>query len=248
MKDSSAAAIILGSGKVNVVDLEAQGMDDGVIEKSKRESEAIAEHMSPPGALGLPPLLEARRLSIGLIDELFAVEAVYSRLLLYQLFAKDMLEGKVGTGSRIHAPEYVVDQEHREAPRMIIISAGTDALDYLRSHGMDVGHIVTIAREAPYGIRVAFVGGKKRSLMIVEAGDVCASEDLSFEMRAGRCESFYDTEENTHKLRDPRTGDAWSPEFLHEDRVAVEKGARKMLKAAPKKAGKRKTPRIRQGF
>ena len=69
---------------------------------------------------------------------------------------------------------------------MIIVSAGTDALDNLRSHGMDLGHIVSIIREAPYGIRMATVYGKKHVLMIINVGDICASEDLAFEMREGR--------------------------------------------------------------
>jgi len=240
MKHSSAE-IIMGDGMVNAAALRAQGMDDGVVKGSEVESAALLENMSPPGAIPrLPPLLEKRRLSIPLIDQLFTIEAVYDKVMVYQLDAVDMLEGKAGKGSKIWAPERTSEREHAEAPRAVIISAGTDALDNLRSHGMDLGHIIIMQREAPYGIRVATVGGKKRVLMILSAGDICASEDLSFEMDAGRCEAYYDTEEDTHKYRDPRTGDAWSPEFVHEDREKVEK-------ASAKPAVSNRKPRKRMG-
>lgn len=243
MTTNSNAEILLGSGKRGTAALLAQGMNEGVVKRSEVESAALLDNMSAPGGiLGLPPLLEKRRLSIPLIDQLFTIEAVYDKILVYQLSAIDMLEGTAGKNSLIMAPAMTSHREHAEAPRAIIISAGTDALDNLRSHGMDLGHIIIMQREAPYGIRVATVGGKKRILMILDAGDICGSEDLSFEMSAGRCESYYDTKENTHKYRDPRTGNAWSPEFVHEDREKVEKSSKK------KAAVKSKSPRKRMGM
>lgn len=107
---------------------------------------------------------------------------------------------------------------------------------------MDLGHIIIMQREAPHGIRVATVYGEKKVLMILEDGDICGSEDAAIEIAAGRCESFYDTEQNEHKYRDPRTGDAWDPEFVHEDREKVEKAAKKKAPVA------RSTPRVRMGM
>ena len=216
-------------------DLRAQGMDEGLIKGAEAVSKAVLKHMSPPGALGLPPLLEKRRLEMGLIDELFLQQATYQRLLLWAL---DPLEYEGGTSgdSGLYLPGKTIAREAAEAPRALIVSAGIDALDFLRSHGMDVGHIVTMCQECPYGIRVGIVSGKEFKLRIVDAGDIVASEDLGYEIREGRCEAFYDEGQNTHKYRDPRTGEPWSPEYMLEDR---EKSKKKTRKKAGKKAAKK---------
>lgn len=254
---SSAETIIMGTEKVEISALKAQGMDERVVKRQEEESAAILENMSPPGAFPwLPPLLEKRRLSMGLVDQLFTVQACYHKLFVWQLDAIDMLDGMAGKGSKIHVPGFTEDREHAETPRAIIISAGIDALDSLRSHGMDLGHIIIMQREAPHGIRVATVYGEKKVLMILEDGDICGSEDLAFEIAAGRCESFYDTEENVHKYRDPRTKDAWDPELVHMGREQVEKAAGKKawddmkaeMRGNKSEPVKKRTPRVRMGM
>lgn len=258
MTTHSNAEIILGTGKRDPDVLRAQGMDATVVKRQEAESAAILENMSPPGAFPwLPPLLEKRRLSMGLVDQLFTVQACYHKLFVWQLDAIDMLDGMAGQGSSIHAPGFTNDREHKETPRAIIIAAGIDALDSLRSHGMDLGHIIIMQREAPHGIRVATIFGEKKVLMILEDGDICGSEDLAFEIAAGRCESFYDTEQNVHKYRDPRTKEAWDPELVHEGREQVEKAVgekawedtKAEIRANAKKAPvKKSTPRVRMGM
>ena len=106
---------------------------------------------------------------------------------------------------------------------------------------MDLGHIIIMQREAPHGIRVATIFGEKKVLMILEDGDICGSEDLAFEIAAERCESFYDTEQDVHKYRDPRTKEAWDPQLVHAGREEVEA-------AAALVPVKKRTPRVRMGM
>jgi hypothetical protein len=245
------------AGPLEGDDLRAKGADSSMVSASERESKAIADRMSSPGSLGLPPLLEARRLELGLIDELFGQSAVYQRVLIWQLPPTELSGGTIGN-SGLYVPAKTLSREKEEAPRAIVISAGTDALDILRSHGMDLGHIVTICREAVYGIRVAYVGGRQHRLTIIDVGDICASEDLAIEVAAGRCETFWDTGQESHKLRDPRTGEAWAPEFLYEDRQLKVPGSpkptdkpranRRRGDDAKLPSGGRRSPRVKQGY
>lgn len=221
-------------------DLIAQGMSPELVKESERKHKEISKHISPPGSLGLNDLLDERRLQIGLPDQCFLQKAVYNRLLIWQMDPLEFAGGTAGT-SGLYVPEKTMDRESKQAPRALIVSAGVDALDILRCHGMDVGHIVTMIREAPFGIRVAIIAGEHFSLTILDAGDICASEDLGVEMLSGRCESFYDDVEHVHKLRDPRTGEAWSPEHLFEERAKVTDALKAGKKKGKKKAAAKKT-------
>ena len=195
-------------GQLPVKELEGV-MNPALLERIKRESAGRRDHMSPKGKLGLPPLLDQRRLEYGIVDECFAMDAVYQRLLLWQLPPRDYEKGTHGN-SMILMTDRAIGREYKEAPRGIIVSAGTDALDYLISHGMDLGHIVAFCEEAPYGFQVGLINGKAEKLIIVDAGDVCASEDLAAARVFGKCKVVLDAEDNTHKLVDEH-GDAWSP-------------------------------------
>lgn len=205
------------TGKLDADKFRESGVDKRVSAKAERLSEALLEHMSPAGALGLPPLLDQRRLEFGLVDELFTVDAVYQRLLIWQIMPGDYEEGTFGKGSMIAMSDQQQARELRDAPRGIIVSAGTDALDYLLSHGMDVGHIVWICQEAPYGIQVAIVAYKAQKLMIVDAGDICVSEDLATARAAGECKIVLDLDSPTpsHKLVDA-DDQPWSPMRHHK--------------------------------
>lgn len=222
-------------GLLTGADWVKKGVAPCKVAEAERESKARLEHMSPPGKLGLPPLLEQRRWEIGMIDQLFSQAAVYERLLLYQITTKEFEGGTAGT-SGIIVPDATLSRDLKEAPRAVVVSAGLNALDYLHSHGMGVGCIVTICREAPYGIRVAVVGGKYYSLIIVDAGDVCASEDLADEMREGRARIVEDVGE--HKLTNAK-GESWTPDGMWADRLAAQVVVKKRTKKALKKVGGR---------
>lgn len=171
-------------GNVPGLDLSTQHGRD-LAEEMVRDTEAIKANMSPAGALNLPPLLDARRLGYGLPDSAFTVQAGFESVYIWQI---PIYSGETVTAtSKIIKPQAMMDREKKESPRGIIVSAGLTALDALRSHGMDVGHIVTIIKLAPY--RVYFgIGdtGKFDWLLDLRVGDIHGSLDTADLLRSGK--------------------------------------------------------------
>lgn len=140
----------------------------------------IRQRMSPKGALGLSTLLDERRLEYGITDKAFEAQAVYDRVFVFQL---PMVHGDKFEGSSLYMPDTTKHREMNGAPRGIIISAGPLALDSMRSNGVDLGHIILFVNAAPYHIRYDTIGGKFKNLIVLTAGDVVASEDLTQNLR-----------------------------------------------------------------
>jgi len=181
-------------------------------EQAERRSAVMRKRMSPPGTLGLPKLLDERRLEFGITDGAFSRQAVFDRVFLWQI---PMQKGdKFESDSLIHMPESVQQREKARAPQGIIVSAGLKALDQLRSHGIDVGHKILFCHAAPYHIRYDSVLGLEQHLIIVLAGDIIGSEDLATNLRTRevRCLPRRNQENNSvdHVFIDER-GDAWLP-------------------------------------
>lgn len=181
-------------------------------EQAERRTAVTLKRMSPKGALGLPQLLDERRLEYGITDGAFSRQAVFDRVFLWQI---PMQKGdKFESDSLIHMPESVQQREKARAPQGIIVSAGLRALDQLRSHGVDLGHKILFCHAAPYHIRYDSVLGLEQHLIIVLAGDVIGSEDLATNLRNRqvRCLPRRNTENNSvdHVFIDER-GDAWLP-------------------------------------
>lgn len=177
-------------------DLRRQGVPETVIKAAMEQSEAIRKAMAPPGDLGLPPLLDKRRLEYGIPDFCFSREATFHRILVWQLPPEDMTEGFLGDTS-IVAPDVMLDREQKAAPRGIVVSAGLRALDELRSNGVDLGHIVTFLRIVPWRLRVGILNAKRVELLILNAGDVVASTDLRANIRAGAVKVVQETIDGT---------------------------------------------------
>ena len=148
--------------------------------KAVERDAAIRRRMSPKGALGLPALLEERRLEFGITDKAFHAQAVYDRVFVFQL---PMVHGDKFEGTSLYMPDTTKQREMNGAPRGVIISAGALALDSLRSNGVDLGHVVLFVNAAPYHIRYDTIGGKAAHLIVLTAGDVVASEDLTQNLR-----------------------------------------------------------------
>ncbi len=197
-------------GQVDVQALLAGGMSPMVTKMAEAETAAIRANMSPPGTLNLPPLLEARRLSMPLPDDYFTIDAVFQRVFLKQMDPREFDESTYGNTGIVMIPA-VLSREAKEAPRGMIVSAGTDALDYLVSHGMELGHIVSFCQEAPYGIRVGIPGGYEQKVLVIDVGDIIASEDLAAARNAGDLSVVCDEDDdNKHKMV-KRNGDSWTP-------------------------------------
>lgn len=201
---------MIETGQVDVQAELDKGVSPMIMAMAEAETKAMREHMSPPGTLNLPPLLEARRLEMALPDDYFTIDAVFQRVFLKQLDPREFNEGKYGTTGLVVIPA-VQSREAKEAPRGIIVSAGTDALDYLVSHGMELGHIITFCQEAPYGIRVGIPGGYEQKVIVIDVGDIIASEDLAVARNAGDLSVVCDADdENKHKMVQ-RNGKSWTP-------------------------------------
>ena len=141
---------------------------------------------SPPGHFpNLPPLLEQRRLHWKIPDGCFATApgALYDRILLWQVpvLCDTLEDAKVLGGKRgfLAASHNQQDVATREAERGIIVGAGLHALDSLRSHGVDLGHIVYYAKNTVYAIRVDQIAGQEERLSLAREGDLVLSEDLA---------------------------------------------------------------------
>ena len=169
---------------------EAQRLLDRQRELESRRSQIRAK-MSPPGALGLPKILEAARLENGIPDSAFAIEAVFNRVLVLQVA---MQEGETYKDSKIVLAETTRDRELRKAPIGIIVSAGLKALDILRSHGMDLGHKVVFTHSAPFFVRFDNIGGVDQHLVVLQAGQITASYNLAADLRARRVFKKQDTD------------------------------------------------------
>ena len=158
----------------------------------KNQLDEIQRNMSKPGALGLPPLLESKRLEWAIPDGAFKMQMVFDRLLVWQLDQGDDTDvnengERCYPGTNIVMPDVGEKREFEEAPRGILVGAGLTALDALRSNGIDLGHTITFCRHAPWRMRVDAVAGKDLYALLLRAGDITGSEDLANALRAGKC-------------------------------------------------------------
>lgn len=150
--------------------------------------EEIAKHISPPGKLQLPvellpPLLERRRVEYYCPDQAFDIMPAVDTVHVWQIGQQRATFSK---GGRIVMSEQGRDQSRFESPRGIIVTAGLLALDQLRSHGMDLGHVVYLLRMSPYRLPMDLIGHRDvGGLLVLHAGDIKGSEDTMAMLRSG---------------------------------------------------------------
>ena len=153
-----------------------------LIRQAEAESAEQKAQVAEAGAFNLPEQLDKRRREFAIPDGAFRLQAVFDRCLVWQI---SDFEGNHATeGGLLVMPDTVADRELRETPRGILVSAGLTALDQLRSHGIELGDIVTMIRIAPYHIRCACIAHKWQYLVVLSAGDIIGSEDLAARVRA----------------------------------------------------------------
>lgn len=81
-------------------------------------------------------------------------------------------------GGKIVKVENRKAAEESESPRGIIVSAGLQARDILRSNGIGLGHMVWVARHSPWRHQVdKDQNGKDIEFFFLRAGDIVGSED-----------------------------------------------------------------------
>lgn len=186
-------------------DLEALAARDPNVQRNfyaiERAHKEQKSKMSPPGTLGLPALLEERRLHYGLPDGVFDNTFGFDNVAVFQIMEKKARPGFFGD-TNIHQPDASIDKERMFAPRGIIVSAGLRALDELRSNGMDLGHIVLFSRLVPFRYVCDYVNGKPIEIVLLTTGDIRASEDLTKKIRDGSV--TYDVVDGQHVYRNEK--------------------------------------------
>lgn len=152
------------------------------VERVKKTDDDRRARLAGPGELGLPDLLDRRRLEFLIPDEAFREQPLYDRIFIYQISM--WKTDKYGDGL-IEMPEIVKDAEKFSNPRGVLIAAGPIALDEIRSNGADLGHVVTFIKLAPWRLQVAAHRGRDEHILIMRSCDLIASEDLARQLREG---------------------------------------------------------------
>lgn len=158
---------------------------DHDLEAAKRRTALIKEHMSPPGALGLPELLEAQRLKYGITDAFFKVQASFDRIFVFPIDAEDGDKAERTTGG-IFKPNTTKLRDKQEGNRGVLISMGLSAADRLKSHGYELGHIVITNKNVPFARRCETISEHVLHYLVMRDGDLAGSETLAEEIRAGK--------------------------------------------------------------
>jgi hypothetical protein len=117
---------------------------------------------------------------------------VYDRIYVYPLEGKDL--GDKFEGSMLYKPGQ--SQNLYGASRGVIVKAGLRALEQMWSHGIELGHIVIVARLSPWERK--YEGkGRIHTVMVLRASEIVSSEDLEddileecigFSLKDGRLE------------------------------------------------------------
>lgn len=153
-------------------------------EKTKKRTELIKSRMSPPGALGLPDLLEAQRLLWGIPDGAFKCRAVFDRIHLFPIDLFDNSEFIPGTN--LFRPNANKMKDVQNGHRGILISMGLEAADHCVSHGIELGHIVRTIRNAPHTQECERFDEFSMFYLVMRDGDLTGSETQEEDLRAGR--------------------------------------------------------------
>jgi hypothetical protein len=156
---------------------------DHELEKAKRRTEIIKSLMSPPGALNLPPLLEAQRWKYGIPDGAFKVQATFDRVFVFPVDQFD--DEETVRGTTIIRPTLTKMKDLQEGNRGVLISAGLSAADELMSHGYELGHIVHTNKNVPFVRRCERCAEFDIFYLVMRAGDLAGSETLSEELKSG---------------------------------------------------------------
>lgn len=159
-------------------------VDHELLDAEKR-TKLIKEKMSPPGALHLPPLLDANRLKYGIPDAFFRSQAAFDRIYVFPLDPEDEDGDKI-KGTNLFKPKVTKLRDKQEGNRGVLISAGLTAMDRLMSHGIELGHVVTTNKNVPFARRCEEILGVPMFFLVMRDGDLAGSETLAEELLAGK--------------------------------------------------------------
>lgn len=158
---------------------------DAELDRAIKRTELLKEKMSPPGALGLPPLLDEHRLKYGIPDGAFRSQALFDRIHVFPIDAFDGDAAEKTTGG-LFKPATTKLKDKQEGHRGIIISAGLTAADRLMSHGVELGDIVITNKNVPFANRCEQLSEFDVFYLIMREADLASDESLTTRIRAGQ--------------------------------------------------------------
>lgn len=193
-------------GKIEVPEVSSLGHGFDWVNRAKRETEALKKRMSKKGALGLPKLLDERRLEYGIPDGTFGLAPSFDRVYIHQI---PRWETAGGADSIITLTDQGSAKEQESSPIGIIIGAGLSALDHLASNGIDLGHICAFIRLSPTRIETDRAEGFSWHVVTAHTGDIAGSYDLQDELRDGRKRIVWD-DDNAQHVIEVKNKKGWS--------------------------------------
>lgn len=134
-------------------------------------------------------------------------QAVFDRVLVWQV-PESWYGGETYQGTNLVKAVSTKRRHDQDTPRGIIISAGLNALDVLRSQGMDVGHVVHFCVNSLY--RRPLDDHDEKHLALLRVGDIVDSEDLADALDKGECRIIIENGEHRIVGSD---GATWSPKL-----------------------------------
>lgn len=144
----------------------------------------LEKSLAPRGTYNIPMLLDERRFEYAIPNGCFEHYPTFDKVYIWQLTLTE--RHTYSEGGSILKPDAVVASDRNTAPRGIIVSAGLQALDALRSTGVDIGHIIRFKKFSPFIQPVGEIKGHVFTVMVIRDGDVVSSEDLAREYHAKR--------------------------------------------------------------
>jgi hypothetical protein len=173
-------------------------MRDTEAERAAKRTRLILERMSPPGKLGLPPLLEAARWKWGIPDGAFACQAVFDRI---HIFPIDLFENADRIpGTNLFRPTVSKLKDEQNGHRGVLLSMGLSALDQCSSHGVELGHVVRTIRNAPHAQECERMEDFSVFYLVMRAGDLTGSETQRAQLMAGETSIVDDGGEHSYSF------------------------------------------------
>jgi hypothetical protein len=164
----------------------------------------------------IPPLLRRRiellkgtdhEMAPEIYERAVSGQAVFDRVLVWQV-PEAWYAGETFEGTGIVKAVSTQKRQEYDTPRGIIVSAGLNALDVLRSQGMDVGHVVHFMVNSLY--RRPLDDHDEKHLALMRVGDIVDSEDLAQALDRGECR--IDVVQGKHRIAD-KSGLTWVPQL-----------------------------------
>lgn len=152
------------------------------LEQTREELASFRKEMSPPGTFNIPLELESRRWEYLIPDAAFRGEALFERILVWQI---DLTQEETFGGTSIIRPDAVRDYDKESAARGILLSMGLASRDAFLRNGTQLGDIVNFIRNAVFRLPIGYVGAREHRVIPLQAGDLVRNETLHERLASG---------------------------------------------------------------